>query len=67
MGMGPACQCYERRKPIGERNWRIMQYRCNHSAFNGYHETYSEWSAIVCNTCYAYWRTKADYVDHVRG
>lgn len=31
----PACKCSERKKPANRRKWRILQYKCNHSAFNG--------------------------------
>lgn len=30
----PACKCIERKKPANQRKWRILQYKCNHSAFN---------------------------------
>ena len=62
MSGGTACHCDEREKPVRERNWRVVQRCCNHSAFNGYHYTPSEWSAIFCRSCRALWRTKADYV-----
>jgi hypothetical protein len=59
-----ACHCEERKKPVKDRNWEIWQYRCNHSAFNGYHYTPSDYSTIVCNAdgCVGCWRTKADFV-----
>jgi hypothetical protein len=56
------CHCEERKKPIGERLWRVQKRRCNHSAFNGYHETYSEYSTVCCLRCGAAGRTKAAYV-----
>jgi len=43
--------------------WVISAYKCNYSAFNGYHRTYSDYSEIRCLTCPARWRTKAAYVD----
>lgn len=65
MSMGPACTCPERAKPLEERDWTVLQFQCNHSAFNGYHYTHSDWSSITCNKCRALWRTKADYVTDV--
>lgn len=46
-------------------HWEILQYRCNHSAFNGYHHTPSDYSQLRCNLCGRVWRTKADYVDRM--
>lgn len=62
MSGGTVCKCPERAKPIGERKWRVLQLRCNHSAFNGYHYTRSDWSSVTCIGCRATWRTKAGYV-----
>lgn len=56
------CQCTGPRS-LRLLNWRVVQYRCNHSAFNGYRPTYSDYSAIVCTACGRRWRSKADYVD----
>ncbi len=57
--------CEEAKKPLAERAWRVMQYRCNYSAFNGYRRTASQYSAIRCLECNAYWRTKAAYVEEL--
>jgi hypothetical protein len=46
--------------------WRILDYKCNRSAFNGYNWTASDYSALVCLSCRAVWRTKAGYVSKVR-
>ena len=70
MSGGIACQCSERVEPITvpegtnrpARLWRVLQRRCNHSAFNGYHQTPSEYSTIQCLRCGNAWRTKAEYV-----
>lgn len=64
MSGGTACRCPERKKPVKDRNWVITQYRCNHSAFNGYHYTPSDYSTIHClgDRCPGCWRTKANYV-----
>ncbi len=61
------CHCGERKKPLALRNWVISQYRCNHSAFNGYHRTPSDWSRITCRNpeCHGCGRTKADYVTEL--
>jgi hypothetical protein len=52
--------------------WRVLDRRCNFSAFNGYHRTPSDYSSVVCLMCCAnrsggtaktaLWRTKAGYV-----
>jgi len=60
---GSVCTCRERQKPLGERNWTVLQYRHNRSAFNGYHYTPSDYSKVCCNSCPAVWQTKAAYVD----
>ena len=67
MAHGFNCHCEERKKPVAERNWEVMQYRCNHSAFNGYHYTPSEYSTVVCRNpgCHGIGRTKAAYVDEL--
>lgn len=56
------CKCPENRKPIEERSWFVHQRYCNHSAFNGYRETYSDYSGVHCTKCRAVWRTKSKYV-----
>lgn len=55
---GKACTA-----PLAE--WVIVDYRCNYSAFNGYHHTASNYSSLRCNRCGERWRTKAKYVDRV--
>jgi hypothetical protein len=44
-------------------SWVVVQYRCNFSAFNGYHQTPSDYSCCRCDECGRVWRTKAAYVD----
>lgn len=56
MSGGRACNC----KP---RNIEVLQRKCNHSAFNGYRYTPSDYSLVRCLKCGAVWRTKAKYVD----
>lgn len=73
MSGGIACNCSERYEPLTvpeasnrpPRLWRVTAYRCNHSAFNGYHKTPSRYSAIKCLRCGAHWRTKAPYADRL--
>jgi len=60
------CKCEERQKPIAERNWLILKYRCHYSAFAGYHRTWSKYSTVICKTCGVSGRTKADYVDTLK-
>ena len=65
MSSSRMCIC-PKDKDHGERkNWRVIQYRCNHSAFNGYHRTFSDYSTVACNKCSQTWRTKASYVDEL--
>lgn len=62
MSGGPACQCEEQQKGLLAREWEILDFQCNYSAFNGYHRTPSDYSCVHCKSCGAVWRTKADYV-----
>ncbi len=74
MSGGIACKCSERNEPLiakegtnrPARLWRVMQRYCNHSAFNGYHYTASDYSSICCLRCGAHWRTKASFVGMLR-
>lgn len=66
MSGGAACQCEERHKPMAQREWYVVQRNCNHSAFNGYHRTYSDYSSISCAKCPGHWRTKASFVSRLR-
>lgn len=50
----------------GKDRWRIVDYRCNYSAFNGYHKTPSDYSRIRCLDCGHHWRTNASYVDELK-
>lgn len=56
MSGGTVCKCDPKR-------WAVIQRKCNHSAFNGYHRTPSDYSTVVCLDCGRPWRTKAKYVD----
>ena len=47
----PACKCSERKKPANRRKWRILQYKCNHSAFNVFALPYGvENKSKLCGT-----------------
>jgi len=64
MSGGVSCKCEGTRKDKIP-NWKIVHYRCNHSAFNGYHKTSSDYSLIRCMKCGHSWRTKAEYVNEL--
>lgn len=68
MSSGPACKCAERNEPFKDgadgkpgRLWRWLHYKCNYSAFSGYHYTPSDYSLCACLACGAHWRTKSDF------
>lgn len=63
MSGGKACACPEKKKPMDQRVWHVLQWRSNHSAFNGYHHTPSNYSSVQCAACGAVWRTNAPYQD----
>lgn len=42
--------------------WSVLDRNCNHSAFNGYKRTTSDYSSVKCGKCGHVWRTKAAYV-----
>lgn len=63
MAVSFSCKCDERKKPVAERNWTVIQYRSHHSAFAGYHYTISDYSTVRCCSCHSVGRTKAGYVD----
>lgn len=65
MSKGTVCHCPESKKPVKERKWYVRRYQCHHSAFNGWRETYSDYSLIECTACKALWRTKANYVEEI--
>lgn len=67
MASGYYCTCAEKTKPPKDRNWVIIQRNCNHSAFNGYHETASDYSEVQCRICLCSWRTKGAYTDVLPG
>lgn len=60
MSGGPACSC-----GAGRAAWRVYTRKANHSAFNGYRRTPSNYSTVRCTACSATWRTKADYVGEL--
>lgn len=74
MSGGIACNCLSAlcgqaavaKKKFRQQYWRVTARCCNHSAFNGYHRTWSDYSEIVCLKCGSRWRTKAKYVATLR-
>lgn len=58
-----ACTCDERRKPVSVRRWRVYQRLSHRSAFAGYRLTRSAYSAVICLSCGARWRSSASYVS----
>lgn len=66
MSGGYSCKCPERSEPISVRRWYVLDRNCNHSAFNGYQRTLSDYSCVQCHLCGSHWRTKADYVSKLR-
>ena len=66
MSVSFSCHCEERKKPIQERNWVVINRMCNYSAFNGYHFTLSDYSAVYCKSCRVFGRTKAQYVSDLK-
>jgi hypothetical protein len=63
MSQGFGCKCAERKKPVKERNWIVLQRECNYSAFSGYRRTDSDYSCVYCKSCRAIGRTRARYVS----
>lgn len=59
------CKCPERKKPTQLRDWTILKYKYNESAFGGGRKQVSNYSTIICNSCGACGRTNAKYVDTV--
>ena len=62
MSSGVRCECSVASEAIAEKRWVVVQRNCNHSAFNGYRQTPSDYSGIRCLRCGTFWRTKAQYV-----
>lgn len=63
MSQGQFCSC-GRVLRTDKEDLVVMALKCNHSAFNGYHYTPSDWSHVRCLRpgCYGSWRTKSNYV-----
>lgn len=66
MSGGNVCMCGESKKRIENRNWVIVDYKCNFSAFNGWRKQPSDYSSVRCVECGFSWRTKAGYVSKLR-
>jgi len=56
---GLACKDQQHRS-----KWQVLDRQCNHSAFNGYHYTPSNYSSVICTEpgCGKVWRTRSNYV-----
>lgn len=65
MSGGPVCRCSYGRGRLRVRHWRVVERNCNHSAFNGGHWTWSDYSQLRCQQCGRMWRTKAAYVRNL--
>lgn len=59
---GVACSCTGT-KADRRKNWLVLQYKCNYSAFSGGNLTPSEWSQVKCGCCGNVWRTKLPYIE----
>lgn len=57
------CTCG--RKKSDHSDLVVVKYKCNFSAFNGYHYTPSDYSEVRCirPSCNGTWRTKGKYID----
>jgi len=56
--------CEKCRNPLENPEAVIVTHRCaRRSAFDGYQERRSDWSAVQCVWCGVSWRTKAKYVS----
>lgn len=63
MSQGQFCTC-GRDLRTDKEDLIVLALKCNHSAFNGYRRTPSNWSEVRCIRpgCHGIWRTKSDYV-----
>lgn len=65
MSKGIVCKCPG---PIADRlkNFEILTYKGNYSAFNGYKFEPSIYSSLRCKVCQSVWRSKATYVNKLK-
>lgn len=63
MSSGPACPAKNVGPPPNGHRHVVTAWRCNYSAFSGYHQTSSDYSEVTCIQTRARWRTKARYVN----
>lgn len=61
MSQGSPCRCSGTQQEK-MKNWYVVVFHGNYSAFNGSRFTPSDYSAITCKVCQGCWRTKAGYV-----
>jgi predicted secreted protein len=64
MSGGKSCICKGTREER-EKNWTVLQLKCNYSAFHGRKRTPSDYSAFRCAGCRMVWRSKSDYVYRI--
>lgn len=70
------CSCSECNRPLKSalppgsnerpRQWFVTSRNVARSAFNGYRETWSDFSWIECRVCGAFWKTKAKFVSELQ-
>lgn len=62
-----SCNCPERRVPLAERKWFVVQrkYRLNVTRYSRFPVT-SKCSLIECAVCDARWYTAAKYAERLR-
>lgn len=60
MSAGVPCRCGT---PNPREHWRVTQYKCNHSKFNGSRKTWSDYSEVLCLGCLGRWRSRAKYIE----
>lgn len=65
MSANVPCRCPDPK--IAKRDsWFVSRRNYHRSAFNGYRETWSDYSSVECAACGSGWRTKAAYVASLR-
>ena len=66
MSRGPSCRVPTSRDiptPSGYHRHVVIARNRNNSAFNGYHDTWSQYSGILCLETFRVWRSKGAYVN----
>jgi hypothetical protein len=61
-----SCRCPEKNeREFRKQHWKVLQYKFNKSAFNGYRKEESDYSTVQCDVCGSVGRTKGKYVDEI--